>query len=92
MRAQRSPTCKVSLSLWHAKVNKTYSYGLGGKGGFGSLLRNQAQTRRKITNWDHSRDLDGRRIGNVKNENSLVDFFKKRREEETKIQAEVEQV
>ena len=57
----------------------------GGKGGFGSLLRNQAQTRRKITNWDHSRDLDGRRIGNVKNENSLVDFFKKRREEETKI-------
>lgn len=64
----------------------------GGKGGFGSLLRNQAQTRRKITNWDHSRDRDGRRIGNVKNESSLIEFFKKRRDEESKISSEVEQV
>lgn len=40
----------------------------GGKGGFGSLLRNEAQTRRKVTNWDQSREGDGRRIGHANNE------------------------
>src|SRR4051812_2257731 len=39
----------------------------GGKGGFGSLLRGQAISKRKITNFDASRDLQGRRIRDVKN-------------------------
>lgn len=54
---------------------------LGGKGGFGSLLKNQAQTRRKIMNWDQSRDREGRRIINSKNESNLIDFFRNKKEE-----------
>jgi len=35
---------------------------LGGKGGFGSLLRSQKHWAKKTTNFDSSRDLNGRRL------------------------------
>ena len=45
----------------------------GGKGGFGSLMRNQAAKKKKITNWDASRDLSGRRIRDINNEKKLIE-------------------
>jgi hypothetical protein len=63
----------------------------GGKGGFGSLLRGQAISKRKITNFDASRDLQGRRIRNVKNMQKLAEWVKKRKEEEKLIKKEVDE-
>ncbi|KAM3139318.1 hypothetical protein pb186bvf_008538 [Paramecium bursaria] len=65
---------------------------LGGKGGFGSLLKNQAQTRRKIMNFDQSRDREGRRIGNYKNLLNLIDFFKTRKDADEDIKNQVDKV
>jgi hypothetical protein len=62
----------------------------GGKGGFGSLLRGQAATKRKITNFDSSRDLQGRRIKNVNNAKKLAEWLKKKKEEDEKIRTELE--
>lgn len=64
---------------------------LGGKGGFGSLLRGQAATKRKTTNFDSSRDLKGRRIRNVENEKKLKDFLRKKQEEDEKIKKELKE-
>ena len=61
----------------------------GGKGGFGSLLRGQASTRRKITNFDASRDLKGRRIRNVNNHKKLIEFLKKKKTDDNIIENEV---
>lgn len=64
---------------------------LGGKGGFGSLLRGQAATKRKTTNFDSSRDLKGRRIRNVENEKKLKEFLRKKQEEDEKIKKELKE-
>ncbi len=56
-----------------------------GKGGFGSLLRGQAATKRKTTNFDSSKDLKGRRIRNVENEKKLKEFLSKKKEEDKKV-------
>jgi len=63
----------------------------GGKGGFGSLLRGQAKSNKKITNFDASRDLQGRRIRNVKLQQKVLEWAKQKREEEKRIQKEVEE-
>lgn len=73
--------CIASHFICHALVLLLQNHGQGGKGGFGSILKNEAQTRRKITNWDHSRELDGKRIGNANNEKRLVEFYKQRKSE-----------
>ena len=57
-----------------------------GKGGFGSLLRGQAATKRKTTNFDSSKDLKGRRIRNVENEKKLKEFLKKKEEEDRDVE------
>ena len=62
---------------------------LGGKGGFGSLLRGQAATKRKTTNFDASKDLKGRRIRNVENEKKLKEFLKKKEEEDENVEKEL---
>lgn len=64
---------------------------VGGKGGFGSLLRGQAATKRKTTNFDASRDLRGKRIRNVNNEKKLREFLIKKHEDEEKIKNEMEE-
>jgi hypothetical protein len=63
----------------------------GGKGGFGSLLRGQAISKRKITNFDASRDLQGRRIRNVKYQQKIMEWAKKKKEEEKLIKKEVDE-
>jgi len=63
----------------------------GGKGGFGSLLRGQAATKRKITNFDASRDLQGRRIRNVDNHKKLLEWLRKKKEEDERIKHELEE-
>ena len=63
----------------------------GGKGGFGSLLRGQAISKRKITNFDASRDLQGRRIRNVKYHQKIMEWARKKKEEEKQIKKELEE-
>ena len=63
----------------------------GGKGGFGSLLRGQAISKRKITNFDASRDLQGRRIRDVKHRQKIEEWAKKKRDEEKIIKKEVDE-
>ncbi|KAL5715190.1 hypothetical protein ACHQM5_017049 [Ranunculus cassubicifolius] len=47
---------------------------LGGKGGFGTQIRNSAASKRKTTNFDLCRDLSGRRIGDVNIEKRLKEW------------------
>jgi len=47
---------------------------LGGKGGFGALLRGQGGGH-KTTNFDDCRDLNGRRLRHLKNEMKLSDWY-----------------
>jgi len=52
---------------------------LGGKGGFGSLLRSLAKNT-KTTNFGSCRDLKGRRIRHVNQEEELKRWFEEKRE------------
>lgn len=67
---------------------------LGGKGGFGSLLRSFGKQITKSTNKEACRDLTGRRIRHVNNEKKLKEFlskqseFAKKKEEEKKNKIE----
>jgi len=71
---------------------------LGGKGGFGALLRGQGAKAgaKRTTNFDDCRDLNGNRIRNLKNEKKLSDWYdeqqKKKDEEERKKKTEVVKV
>ena len=40
-------------------------------------MKKDAMAQKKITNWDLSRNLTGRRVRDVNNEKKLIDFFKK---------------
>jgi hypothetical protein len=55
---------------------------LGGKGGFGALLRGAGSKGKKTTNFDDCRDLNGRRIRHVKNEQKLVEWYQQQKQEE----------
>lgn len=48
----------------------------GGKGGFGSLLRIAAAQKKKFNNFDSSRDMEGRRIRDIKNEKRLEEWYR----------------
>ncbi|EGR30022.1 hypothetical protein IMG5_143970 [Ichthyophthirius multifiliis] len=63
----------------------------GGKGGFGSQMKKEAMSQKKITNWDASRSLDGRRIRDINNEKNLIKFYKKQKQEQEKIDKELEE-
>jgi len=62
---------------------------VGGKGGFGALLRGAGAKAgaKKTTNYDDCRDLTGRRIRHVKNEKKLSEWYSTEKERE---QAEAE--
>lgn len=57
---------------------------LGGKGGFGSLLRGQGAKAgaKKITNFDSCRDLNGRRIRYVNQEKKLKEWYENKGQRE----------
>lgn len=67
---------------------------LGGKGGFGSLLRAFGKQMQQSTNREACRDLTGRRIRHVKNEEKLKEFMQNQeeiaREKEEKKQEKIE--
>ena len=66
---------------------------LGGKGGFGSLLRGGPQGVKKVstTNYDACRDLDGRRLRHMNNERKLREWEDKRDEVKEKREEERKQ-
>jgi len=67
---------------------------LGGKGGFGALLRGAGTKagQKKNTNFDDCRDLNGRRMKDVKAEKELLDWFiaQKREKREKELAKKVE--
>jgi hypothetical protein len=50
---------------------------MGGKGGFGSLLRSMKPKAKGNENFDACRDLSGRRLRTVNNEARLNEFQQK---------------
>lgn len=66
--------------LNHGDVVQLCPTVLGGKGGFGSLLRAFGKQITKSTNKEACRDLTGRRIKHVNKEKKLKDFLSKQSE------------
>eukprot|EP00227_Mantoniella_beaufortii_P005218 CAMPEP_0197613332 /NCGR_PEP_ID=MMETSP1326-20131121/58963_1 /TAXON_ID=1155430 /ORGANISM="Genus nov. species nov., Strain RCC2288" /LENGTH=325 /DNA_ID=CAMNT_0043182191 /DNA_START=197 /DNA_END=1171 /DNA_ORIENTATION=- len=58
------PSCTLLLRL------------VGGKGGFGSLLRGAAKSAKTTTNFDACRDLSGRRLRHVNGERKIIEYAK----------------
>ena len=58
---------------------------LGGKGGFGSLLRSQKHWAKKTTNFDSSRDLSGRRLRQAQAPERLRAWVDEQRREDAVI-------
>ena len=50
----------------------------GGKGGFGTLMKNQAISKRKFTSTLASRNLNGKRVRDIKNEIRIKKWLKKK--------------
>ncbi|XP_068211889.1 splicing regulator SDE2-like [Palaemon carinicauda] len=59
---------------------------LGGKGGFGSMLRAIGAQIEKTTNREACRDLSGRRLRDINEEKRLKDFISKKSEREREMQ------
>ena len=57
----------------------------GGKGGFGSLLKGQPAVKKQTKNFDACRDISGRRLRHVNQEKQMVEWEKRKEEEERKI-------
>lgn len=55
---------------------------VGGKGGFGALLRGAGNKSGKKISQDDCRDLSGRRIRHVKNEQKLAEWYASQKERE----------
>ncbi|KAL3874042.1 hypothetical protein ACJMK2_037106 [Sinanodonta woodiana] len=64
---------------------------LGGKGGFGSMLRAIGAQIEKTTNREACRDLSGRRMRDVKNEKELKEWLAKQAERERERQQQKEE-
>ena len=63
----------------------------GGKGGFGSLLRSIKPKAKEDENFEACRDLSGRRLRHVYNEQRLRDFHQRQEEEEKYVQEELKE-
>jgi hypothetical protein len=63
----------------------------GGKGGFGSLLRSMKPKAKQSENFDACRDLSGRRLRTIYNEQRLEEWNKKKDEEEKFIEEETKE-
>mmetsp|Transcript_35468 Transcript_35468/g.81151 ORF Transcript_35468/g.81151 Transcript_35468/m.81151 type:complete len:266 (+) Transcript_35468:64-861(+) len=59
---------------------------LGGKGGFGALLKKQGRGK-KTTDFDSSRDLSGRRLRHSKAVERIKDWMKKQKSEDELVRA-----
>lgn len=55
---------------------------LGGKGGFGSLLKGQPPVKKRTTNVDSCRDLTGKRIRHVNQEKMIREWEQKKSDED----------
>ena len=55
---------------------------IGGKGGFGSLLKGQPPVKKRTNNFDSCRDLSGRRIRHLNQEKLLREWQTKKMEED----------
>lgn len=64
------------LSLKTITVSKSV---IGGKGGFGSQLRNAAARKKHFTNFDSAKDMNGRRLRDIRNEKQMMEWLKKER-------------
>ncbi|GAB4861598.1 hypothetical protein Ancab_036791 [Ancistrocladus abbreviatus] len=80
----------ISPSLSLSTLHLTFSL-LGGKGGFGSLLRGAATKagQKKTNNFDACRDMSGRRLRHVNAEKKLEDW--KAEEEERRLEKKAEE-
>lgn len=54
---------------------------LGGKGGYGSLLRNAAKTKIKLNDQSSNRTLNGRRIRDTENEKRLMEWLRREKKQ-----------
>lgn len=65
---------------------------LGGKGGFGSMLRAQGgrMSSKKTTNFESCRDLQGRRLKTINDATKLVEYLNKEPERKRKRKEETE--
>ena len=64
---------------------------MGGKGGFGSLLRSMKPKAKGNENFDACRDLSGRRLRTVQNETRMKELQQKQEEEENYIAEELKE-
>ncbi|CEM06402.1 unnamed protein product [Vitrella brassicaformis CCMP3155] len=60
---------------------------VGGKGGFGSLLRGQKGRQKKTTNFDACRDLSGRRIRHAQAVKRIKDWLEKKKQDDDLVKA-----
>ena len=67
--------------LYHNQILTLHESILGGKGGFGSLLKRQNANKKMTNNVDACRDLTGRRIRHVNQERLLKEWEEKKQEE-----------
>ncbi|KAL4503221.1 hypothetical protein ABPG72_000827 [Tetrahymena utriculariae] len=82
---------QFACSLQHNSFLRVLMRIRGGKGGFGSQLKKDAKAQKKITDWNLSRDLQGRRMRDVNNEKKLVEFFKKQKQEQDQVAKELKE-
>jgi len=60
---------------------------LGGKGGFGALLKKQMSLGKKTTNFDAMRDLSGRRLRHSKAVDRIKDWMEAKKREDDAVKA-----
>jgi hypothetical protein len=80
-------SCNGKISKFNDGIDQNNIYFikplmLGGKGGFGSLLKGQPPVKKRTNNFDSCRDLSGRRIRHVNQEKMLQEWQQKKQEEE----------
>lgn len=88
-----TPADFLNATTLHRLHNKIISVALpvlGGKGGFGSLLRIAAAQKKHFNNFDSARDQNGRRLRDIKNEQRLKEWVRKKRKEEAFLKEENE--
>lgn len=73
--------CELSLIQVESEV-------LGGKGGYGNNLRMQAAQKKHFDDHGPSRDLNGRRVRDIRNEIMLRDWVRKKIKEEKFVEKE----
>ena len=59
---------------------------LGGKGGFGSLLKGQPAVKKQTKNFDACRDISGRRLRHVNQEKQIMEWQQKKENARLQLQ------